>query len=48
MSLLYLYISIFTIYFIVLVLVSTKSTRKVRDKYTSKDQNLCVVYMLQE
>ena len=43
MSLLYLYISIFTIYFIVLVLVSTKSTRKVRDKYTSKDQNLCVV-----
>ena len=43
MTLLYLYISIFTLYFILLVLISTKSERKIRDKYTSKDSNLCVV-----
>lgn len=43
MSPLYLYITIFTVYFIVLALVSMKSQRKVRDKYTSKDANLCVV-----
>lgn len=43
MSLLYLYITIFTLYFIVLAVVSMKSKRKVRDKYTSKDANLCVV-----
>ena len=43
MTLLYLYISIFTLYFIVLALISTKPAKKVRDKYTSKDSNLCVV-----
>ena len=40
---LYLYITIFTIYFIILALVSLKSEKKIRDKYTSKDSNLCVV-----
>jgi len=43
MSLLYVYITFFTLYFILLVLISTKSTRRIRDKYTSKDSNLCVV-----
>ena len=43
MSLLYLYITIFTVYFIVLAFVSMKPLRKVRDRYTSKDHNLCVV-----
>ena len=43
MSLLYLYITIFTVYFLLLTFVSMKSMRKVRDKYTSKDANLCVV-----
>ena len=43
MSLLYIYITLFTLYFIVLVFASAKSTRKIRDKYTSKDSNLCVV-----
>ncbi len=43
MSLIYLYITIFTIYFVILSLVSMKPNRKVRDKYTSRDANLCVV-----
>ena len=43
MSLLYIYITIFTLYFITLVLASTRTTRRIRDKYTSKDSNLCVV-----
>ena len=43
MSLLYFYISIFTIYFIILALTTVKPVRKFRDKYTSKDANLCVV-----
>ena len=43
MTLLYLYITVFTVYFFVLTLVSMKSERKIRDKYTSKDSNLCVV-----
>ena len=42
-TILYIYITIFTIYFIVLSLTSLKSEKKVRDKYTSKDSNLCVV-----
>lgn len=41
--LLYLYITIFTIYFILLAAVSAKRLRKVRDKYTPKDSNLCVI-----
>ena len=40
---LYLYITIFTVYYIILALVSLKSQRKIRDKYTSKDSNICVV-----
>ena len=43
MTILYIYITIFTIYFIILALVSIKPTRKVRDKYTSKESNICVV-----
>ena len=43
MSLLYIYITIFTIYFITLVMISMRAERKVRDKYTPKDANLCVV-----
>lgn len=43
MTLLYIYISIFTIYFMFLVFASMKHVRKVRDRYTSKDANLCVV-----
>ena len=43
MSLLYLYITIFTVYFIILALTSMKPVRKFRDRYTSKDSNLCVV-----
>lgn len=41
--LLYLYITIFTIYFILLAAVSAKRLRKIRDKYTPKDSNLCVI-----
>lgn len=43
LEILYLYITIFTIYFIVLALASMNPGRKVRDKYTAKDANLCVV-----
>ena len=43
MPILYIYITIFTIYFIILALASLKNNRKVRDKYTAKDSNLCVV-----
>lgn len=43
MILLYIYITIFTVYFILLAAVSVKPVKKVRDKYTPKDANLCVV-----
>ena len=43
MTLLYIYITIFTVYFTVLAITSSKSTRKIRDKYTPKDSNICVV-----
>ena len=43
MTILYAYITIFTIYYILLALISLKHERKVRDKYTSKDNNMCVV-----
>lgn len=43
MILLYFFITLFTIYFILLSAVSMKPSRKIRDKYTSKDLNLCVV-----
>ena len=42
-TLIYLYITIFTVYFIILAFTSLKSQKKIRDKYTSKDSNLCVV-----
>lgn len=42
-SILYLYITVFTVYFIILALVSLKAHKKIRDKYTSKDSNICVV-----
>ena len=41
--LLYIYITIFTLYFIVLAISGLKSEKKIRDKYTSKDSNLCIV-----
>ena len=43
MTILYLYITIFTIYYVILALISLKSERKIRDKYTSKDSNMCVI-----
>ena len=43
MTILYIYITIFTLYFIVLACANIKPTRKVRDKYTPKDSNICVV-----
>ena len=43
MTVLYIFITIFTLYFLILSFASLKSTRKVRDKYTSKDFNICVV-----
>ena len=42
-EILYLYITIFTIYFMILAAVSMKPARRIRDKFTSKDANLCVV-----
>ncbi len=42
MSILYLYITVFTIYYIILAATSIKPQKKVRDKYTSKDSNICV------
>lgn len=43
MAILYVYITIFTIYFIILAITSLKKSRKIRDKYTSRDANICVV-----
>lgn len=43
MTILYIYITIFTIYFIILAITSVKPQRKIRDKYTPKDLNLCTV-----
>jgi len=43
MTILYIYITLFTLYFIVLACANFKSARKVRDKYTPKDSNICVV-----
>ena len=43
MTILYLYITIFTVYFVLLAFASMKQVKKVRDKYTPKDANLCVV-----
>lgn len=43
LEILYLYIAAFALYFLVLAFVSLKPARKIRDKFTSKDANLCVV-----
>ncbi len=43
LEVLYIYLTIFTIYFMALALVSLKPVRKIRDKYTLRDANLCVV-----
>ena len=43
MIFLYIYITVFTVYFIILAIASMKSSRKIRDKYTPRDANLCVV-----
>ncbi|MBQ4113770.1 glycosyltransferase family 2 protein [bacterium] len=43
MTLLYIYLTIFTVYYILLALVSMKTEKKIRDKYTPRDMNLCVV-----
>lgn len=43
MSILYVYIALFSLYFLVFALVSSTSVKKIRDKYTSKDANICVV-----
>ena len=43
MPILYVYITIFTIYFIILAIASLRKSRKIRDKYTPKDSNICVV-----
>ena len=43
MTILYFYITLFTAYFIILALASLKQRKKIRDKYTPKDSNLCVV-----
>ena len=42
-TILYLYITIFTVYFIILAVTSLKKEKKVRDKYTSKDSNMCII-----
>lgn len=42
-TILYIYITIFTVFYIVLALASLKSTKKIRDKYTNRDSNICVV-----
>ncbi len=42
-TLIYLYITIFTVYYVILAFISLKSQRKIRDKYTSKNSNLCVI-----
>lgn len=43
MTLLYIFISVFTLYYIILASASLKPIKKVRDKYTQKDSNLCIV-----
>ena len=43
MTILYFYITVFTLYFIVLTLAGAKPKKKIRDKYTQVDSNICVV-----
>ena len=42
-EILYIYITLFTIYFIVYAIVLSTQQRKIRDRYTPKDSNICVV-----
>ena len=41
--LIYLYLTVYTVYFIALAVASLKHVKKVRDDYTKKYNNLCVV-----
>ena len=43
MALLYIYATIFAVYFLVLTIIYSSPQRKIRDKYTPKDSNICVV-----
>jgi len=43
MLLLYIYLTIFTIYFIILAVANLKPHHRVRDKFTPVENNLCVV-----
>ena len=43
MILLFLYLAIFTIYFIILTIMSLKPDKKIRDTYNQRENNLCVV-----
>ena len=43
MILLFIYLSIFTLYFITLTVMSLKPAKKVRDTYNQKENNLFVV-----
>ncbi len=42
-ELLYIYTTVFALYFLVYAVLVSSTPRKVRDKYTPKDANLCVV-----
>lgn len=42
-EILYIYITIFAIYFVVYAAVLSTPAKKIRDKYTPKDSNICVV-----
>lgn len=42
-EILYIYITIFAIYFIIYAAVLSSPAKKIRDKYTPKDSNICVV-----
>ena len=42
-EILYIYVTIFALYFIVYAAVVSNPSKKIRDKYTPKDSNICVV-----
>ncbi|MCQ2739857.1 MAG: glycosyltransferase family 2 protein [bacterium] len=42
-SLLYIYVTVFALYFVVYAIISALPAKKYRDKYTPKDSNICVV-----
>lgn len=43
MAIIYFYVTCFTIYFLLLALQGLRNFRKVRDKYTAKFNNMCVI-----